>query len=97
MFGLGLQELLVILVIALLVVGPKRLPEIARTLGRSFAEFRRTSDEIRASLDVDFREEESHPQRTQSRKEDLAPSGLKQIPAQEEDEKKNEGEDPSPR
>ena len=96
MFGLGLQELLVILVIALLVVGPKRLPEIARTLGRSFAEFRRTSEEIRASLDVDFREEESHPQRTQSWKEDLAPSGTKQIPTQE-DEKKNEGEDPSPR
>ena len=39
MFGLGMQELLVILVIALIVVGPKKLPDIARSLGRGLAEF----------------------------------------------------------
>jgi TatA/E family protein of Tat protein translocase len=47
MFGIGMTELLVILVIGLLVIGPKKLPELARSLGRGLAEFRRASTEIR--------------------------------------------------
>jgi TatA/E family protein of Tat protein translocase len=50
MFGLGMQELLVILVIALIVVGPKKLPEVAKSLGRGLAEFKRTADEVSSSL-----------------------------------------------
>jgi TatA/E family protein of Tat protein translocase len=50
MFGLGMQELLVILVIALIVVGPKQLPEIAKSLGRGLAEFKRTTDEFSSSM-----------------------------------------------
>ncbi len=45
-----MPELLVILVVALLVLGPKRLPEVARSLGRGMAEFRRTSSELRSTL-----------------------------------------------
>ncbi len=47
MFGIGMTELLVIFVIGLLVLGPKRLPELARSLGRGLAEFRRASVDIR--------------------------------------------------
>ena len=50
MFGLGVWEILVILVIALLVFGPAKLPELARSLGRGLAEFRRASTEIRSSI-----------------------------------------------
>ena len=59
MFGIGPQELIVILVIGLLVLGPKRLPEIARSLGKGLSEFRRASTDLRQSLALD--DEPSRP------------------------------------
>lgn len=50
MFGVGMTEIVVILVIALLVFGPNKLPELARSLGRGFGEFRRASYDLRQSL-----------------------------------------------
>ncbi len=47
MFGIGMTELLVILTIGLLVIGPKKLPELARSLAKGLAEFRRASTEMR--------------------------------------------------
>jgi TatA/E family protein of Tat protein translocase len=51
MFGIGPTELIVILVIALLVLGPKRLPELAAGLGKGLAEFRRATSDLNAELD----------------------------------------------
>jgi len=53
MFGIGPVELVVILVVGLLVLGPKRMPELARTLGRGLGEFRRASNDLRQSLALD--------------------------------------------
>jgi TatA/E family protein of Tat protein translocase len=53
MFGIGVQEFGLILVVALLVFGPKRLPELARMLGRGMGEFRRASNDLRQSLALD--------------------------------------------
>ena len=47
MFGIGMTEMIVIAVIALVVLGPKRLPELARTLGRTLGEFRRSATDLR--------------------------------------------------
>lgn len=53
MFGIGPMELVLIMIVALLVLGPKRMPELARTLGRGLSEFRRASNELRQSLALD--------------------------------------------
>ena len=53
MFGIGPLELGIVLVIALLVLGPKKLPELARGLGKGLSEFRRASNDLRRSLDLD--------------------------------------------
>ena len=47
MFGIGMPELLMILGLALIVLGPKKLPELAKTLGKGLAEFRRATDELK--------------------------------------------------
>jgi TatA/E family protein of Tat protein translocase len=54
MFGIGTTELMLIMAIALVVLGPKKLPELARSLGRGLAEFRRASSDLhREFLDAD--------------------------------------------
>ncbi len=53
MFGLGMPEILLILAIALIVIGPKKLPELAKTIGRSLGEFRRAAQDLKASADLE--------------------------------------------
>jgi len=50
MFGIGVPELLVIMVVALIVLGPKRLPEVAKALGKALAEFRRATSDLSEEL-----------------------------------------------
>ena len=56
--SLGVPELLFILVLALLVFGPRKLPEIGKTLGRAMGEFRRATSDLKRTLDVELSSEE---------------------------------------
>jgi sec-independent protein translocase protein TatB len=53
MFGIGMQELLLILVIALIILGPKKLPDVAKSLGKALNEFKRATSDLKESLEVD--------------------------------------------
>ena len=55
MFGIGFPELLLIMAIALIVLGPKRLPDLARALGRGFSEFKRATDELKQTFEAETR------------------------------------------
>jgi sec-independent protein translocase protein TatA len=55
---IGLPEMLIILVVALIFFGPRKLPELGRSLGRSINEFKRASNELRNTLDDEIRSEE---------------------------------------
>ena len=59
MLGIGMQEILIILVVALIVIGPKRLPELARTLGKGFAEFRKAADDLQETVRMDLQKEQT--------------------------------------
>lgn len=71
MFGIGSTELLVILIVALLVLGPKKLPKIAHTLGRAMGEFRRVSTDFQRTLNTEiaFEEEAEKKKAAKARKE----------------------------
>jgi TatA/E family protein of Tat protein translocase len=59
MFGsIGMPELVIILVIALIIFGPRKLPELGRSLGRSIGEFKKASNELRSTLEDEIRVEE---------------------------------------
>jgi TatA/E family protein of Tat protein translocase len=59
MFGtLGMPELIVIFVIALIVFGPRKLPELGRSLGRGIAEFKKATNELQSTLDEEIRHEQ---------------------------------------
>lgn len=58
MFNIGPTELIVVLIIALIVFGPKRLPEIGRTVGKSLREFRRASEGLREELHLGLDDDE---------------------------------------
>lgn len=54
MFGIGISELIVIFIIALIVIGPQKLPDIAKALGKAFAEFKKATEEIKNSVKDDI-------------------------------------------
>ena len=105
MFGLGIPELLVIFVIALIVFGPKKLPDLGKSIGRAMAEFKKAQDEFQESVRSEMREVEKSTDLEEIKKLgkiDLSPSheeeavkpaeetGAEQKPEAQTDPKKHE-------
>ena len=74
MFGIGTTEILLILAVALIVLGPKSLPKIARTLGKGLAEFRKVSTDFQRTLNTEI-ELEEREKRKQAAEERLQAKG----------------------
>jgi len=87
MFGIGMPELIIIFLIALIIIGPKKLPDLARALGKGLAEFRRATNELKANIELDDVEDE-----LTGVQEDLADSvsGLLDVSETEEETKPKE-------
>lgn len=64
--SIGMPELVVIMLLALLIFGPRKLPELGRSLGRSLGEFKRASNELRSTLDEEIRLEEERNREKQA-------------------------------
>ena len=72
MFGIGSTELIVILIVALIVIGPAKLPEMAKSLGKALGEFRRVSTDVKRTIEMEA-EQADQKARTEQAKKELVP------------------------
>lgn len=79
MFGIGSTELIVILIVALIVIGPAKLPEMAKSLGKALGEFRRVSTDVKRTIEMEAEQAEQKEKTAQAKKE-LFPDEAKAEP-----------------
>jgi sec-independent protein translocase protein TatB len=91
MFGLGVTEIILILVVALVIVGPDKLPELARTIAKGFNEFKRTTNDIKRTIDFTSEPEE------RKRREPGEDEVLEEEPKDEVEEESKEPKKAAPK
>ena len=81
MFGpIGMPELIIILTLALIIFGPRKLPELGRSLGKSLGEFKRASNELRNTLEEEIRLEDQKPKVEEPRSQTDDPAEDETVP-----------------
>ena len=82
--SIGMPELIIIFVIALIIFGPRKLPELGRSLGKSIAEFKKASNELKSTLEEEIRLEEQRSTLEASKAAAPAPAAPVAVPHAEE-------------
>jgi sec-independent protein translocase protein TatB len=82
MFGIGSTELLVILVVALIVIGPSKLPDLMKTLGKGMAEFRRMSSDVKSTLEAEVDRADREQKQAEAKKQLYPETAAEAAPAQ---------------
>ena len=111
MFGIGMPELLLILAIALIVIGPKKLPDLAKSLGRTLREFKKATNEFKDTLQIDedlsdvkkafddlgddLKDSVSLEAQEEFKRPDASETAEKKADSVDDEEKEAEGEDKS--
>ena len=93
MFGIGITEIIVILVIALLLIGPDKLPELAKTLGKGLSEFKNAAEDFRDNVKVDFDNESNKNKKVINKHNTIDVENDKEDKNEEGNEKENSRED----
>jgi TatA/E family protein of Tat protein translocase len=99
MGSLGWQEIMVILVIALIVFGPRKLPQLGKTLGKALGEFRRATNDLKNTLEVEVHKEQEKvegPKRRQAEDEYKRRRQEKELGAEQAEQQKPEAEPADP-
>ncbi len=92
MFGIGMPELILILAVALIVIGPKKLPDLARSLGKGMAEFKKATRDFKSSLDIDTDIKETRDTLKEAKEEIHNAFDASQVPPPEKDLKEEKEE-----
>jgi len=92
MFGLGIPELIVIFVIALVVFGPKKLPDLGKALGRGIAEFKKASQDMKDSIESEVRSVERSIEVDKIKAEVEAKETEQKVKEQREDQQKEKAD-----
>ena len=94
MFGLGMPEILLILAIALIVIGPQKLPEVAKMLGKAMGEFKRSAQDLKDSIDIETTVKEAKPTPVKTKLKDVIKDiGTEDPKSQKESETPDKADD----